>query len=503
MKLLQDINKLLFALSILLSTLSITSCRKLVEAPIPSESIADENVYSTDATSIAVLDGIYISMNANYQPFQGAMSINLLAGLSADELTLYSGYIGSENLFNNYYINRLTQAQGGLPAGAEQWSPLYNYVFRCNAAIEGLNKSSSLTPTSKQQLLGEAKFLRAFYYFYLVNLFGDVPMAITTDPELNTKLIRSTKVDVYKQIVTDLKEAEELLSDNFLDGTLSSTTTERVRPTKWAASALLARVYLYTNDFVNAEDRSTAVINNTSLFGPLPSLNDAFLKNSREAIWQLQPTDIDLNTTEAQTLVLTALGPGYGNPVYLSNQWLNNFETGDQRKELGNWVNSSIYNVTGTTLDTVYYCNKYKVNTSPGITTTNDMSEYFMMLRVGEQYLIRSEARARLGNISGAQDDLNTIRKRAGLPNTAAADETALVIDILHERQVELFCEWGNRWFDLKRTNNIDAVMAVATPLKSNGATTWQSYQKLYPLPYSDLFINNVPNPYLTQNIGY
>jgi hypothetical protein len=131
------------------------------------------------------------------------------------------------------------------------------------------------------------------------------------------------------------------------------------------------------------------------------------------------------------------------------------------------------------------------------------MTEYFMVLRLGEQYLIRAEARAKQGNIGGAQSDLNVIRNRAGLPNTTASDEASLITAILKERRVELFCEWGHRWFDLKRLGKIDEVMNIVTPIKSNGTVQWQSYKALYPLPLGDLFINNIQNPYLTQNPGY
>jgi hypothetical protein len=191
------------------------------------------------------------------------------------------------------------------------------------------------------------------------------------------------------------------------------------------------------------------------------------------------------------------------NPVYLSKQILSSFESGDQRAVLGNWVNRTIYNKTSTIKDTVYYPFKYKLNTGdPTITSssgTANMKEYFMVLRLGELYLIRAEARAHLGNIGGAQSDLNAIRNRAGLPNTTASDQPSLLMAILDERRHELFSEWGHRWFDLKRTGNIDAVMSFITPQKSNGATTWQSYKQLYPIPIEAL--NSSPN--LTQNAGY
>lgn len=476
------------------------SCKKLLEVPPPTNAITENSVYTTDATAIAVLNSLYSNMNilSSDNPIQGNGGIALITGISSDELVLYSGI--TDVVYKSFYQNALRSTPPSA-SGSQHWSPLYNFIFRCNAAIEGLSASTTLTEAVKQQLLGEAKFIRAFFYFYLVNLFGDIPLALTTDPQINSMLARSLKTDVYQQIIKDLKEAKELLSSNYLQETLLATTTERVRPTQWAANALLARAYLFTGDYAKAEAEATVVIDNTSLFS-LTSLNGVFLKNSQEAIWQLQPTELDFNTIEARTFIVPATGPStdlsLANPVYLSDWLLNSFEVGDQRVVNGNWINTTVFNVTPTLTDTVVYPFKYKVNTSPGVTTPGGLTEYFMVLRLGEQYLIRAEARTHQNKIGEAQTDLNAIRARAGLGNTTAADKTSLLTAILQERRVELFTELGHRWFDLKRTGNVDAVMTVVTPQKSGG-TPWQSYQQLYPLPLSDL--QTAPN--LVQNPGY
>lgn len=476
------------------------SCKKLLDVVPPSNAITEDFVYTTDATAIGVLNGLYSTMNARTidNPIQGNGGIALVTGISSDELVLYSGI--TNEVYRGFYKNAL-QATITPVSGSQHWSPLYNQAFKCNAAVEGLNTSTTLTQAVKRQLLGEAKFMRAFFYFYLVNLFGDVPLALTTDPQINTLLARSSKTQVYQQVIQDLKEAQDLLSPDYLNETLLTTTTERVRPTKWAATALLARSYLYMGDYAKAEAEATKVINNNSLFN-LTSLNDVFLKNSQEALWQLQPTLLNFNTSEARTFIIPATGPSTGlllnNPVYLSDWLLNSFEMGDQRVVEGNWIKTRIFKVTPTLTDTVVYPFKYKVNTSPGITSSDEMTEYFMVLRLGEQYLIRAEARAQQNNIDGAQTDLNAIRTRAGLANTTAADKASLLLAILQERRVELFTELGHRWFDLKRTGDVDAIMTVVTPQKSGGVP-WQSYQQLYPLPLSDL--QSAPN--LVQNPGY
>jgi starch-binding outer membrane protein, SusD/RagB family len=486
-----------------LATISLTSCKKLVDIPAPSYAIDDKNVFTNDATAIAVITGIYTGMSNNSGPFTGNQSIALFAGLSSDELTLYNGVTNTR--FIAYYQNALSAIVPPL-AGHEFWTPLYNYVFKCNAAIEGLMSQEAkalLTPAVRQQLLGEAKFMRAFFYFYLVNLFGDVPLAVTTDPFVNAKLGRESRPTVYQLIIQDLIDAKELLSEIFLDGTLVKTTQERVRPSTWAASALLARVYLFSGDWANAENESSSTISNTSFFR-LSQLNGAFLKASlgnKEAIWQLQPTALFFNTQEAITFIIPAAGPTNGlnatNAVYLSNYLLISFEANDKRAMNGNWVNT--ITVSGKTYR---YPFKYKINaqdtTIKATTGSSNMKEFLMMLRLGEQFLIRAEARAQQNNINGAKEDLDSIRIRAGLPKTIANDKISLLNEILHERQVELFAEWGFRWLDLKRTGRVDDIMKTVTPAKANGAP-WKSYYQWYPLPQRDL--DRAPN--LEQNEGY
>jgi hypothetical protein len=460
-------------------------CKKLVEVDPPITSTTGESVYKDNTTAISALTSIYIDLSqaSNSSFATGKTSLSLLCGLSADEFTLYSGNSATDAK-TFFYKNGLFANTTGSP-GSDFWGPTFSIVYRCNDAIERINKSTDLNPAVKKQLLGEAKFIRAFCYFYLVNLYGELPLILTTDYKINATLSRSSKSSIYDQIKIDLKEAQDLLADNFLDGTLLKTTTERVRPSKWAAAALLSRAYLYTGDWANAEAQATSVINNVTLFDTT-SLNNVFIKNSKEAVWQLQPVNSGWNTEDARLFILTSSGPNNQNPVYVSNSILNEFENGDLRKD--NWINSMT--AAGTTY---YYPFKYKK-----ATFNLPVTEYLMVLRLAEQYLIRAEARAQSNNLSGSQSDINVIRKRAGLANTNASDKATLLSAILHERKVELFSEWGHRWLDLKRTGTIDAVMNIITPLKASGAP-WKSYQQLYPLALQE--VHNDPN--LSQNQGY
>jgi hypothetical protein len=462
----------LFSLMILFN-----SCKKFIDIKAPVTSTNAENMFSSDATAASVLTGIYSTMSQIPIGSGGVTSLSLIAGLSADELTLYPS--SSNTSYVRYYKNALSTTPSLNP---DYWKIYYPLIFTANSAIEGISKSTELTPSIKNQLLGEAKFIRAFFYFYLVNLYGDVPLVLTSDYSVNSTLARTSKSAVWQQVIADLKEAQDLLGTEYLKADIFTKTTDRVRPTKWAAAALLSRVYLYNNDWVNAESLANTIIVNSNMYDTV-SLNGVFLKNSKEAIWQLQPVNTGWNSEDARIFVLTG-APSSAKPVFLSSQLLNSFEIGDNRKN--NWVNS--ITVSGTTY---YFPYKYKVATQ-----NSPVTEYMTVLRLGEQYLIRAEARAQQNKISEAQSDLNVVRRRAGLPNTFANDKASLLTAILHERQVELFTEWGHRWLDLKRTNTLDAVMSVVTPQKTG---TWEPIDQLYPIPLSEL----QSDPNLIQNPGY
>lgn len=460
-------------IAIICSLMLSISCKKFVEVEAPPTSLTAKNVYTSDATAIAVLTGIYATMS-NGTIAEGLSGISIRTGLSSDELTLWSA--STDKLLQLLYRNALTSQQT-----VDFWLTMYGRLYTVNSALEGLSKSVGLNPIVKQQLMGEALFLRAFFYFYLVNIYGDVPLVLTSDYTANAVAPRNSTDQIYKQMIEDLNSALSLLSDKYPSSTITTSTDERIRPTKWAALSLLARVYLYTGDWAQAEAKASEVINHTSLFS-LNSLNEVFLKNSSEAIWQLQTVSSDWNTEDGFRFILPG-APSDFFPVYASNFLLSSFEANDQRK--ANWIGN--IDDAGTTY---YYPYKYKVWLS------SDITEHLMVLRLAEQYLIRSEARAQQGKISEAQDDLNAIRQRAGLDPTAANDNSSLLTAVLHERQVELFTEWGHRWFDLKRAGMADVVMATVTPQKGGA---WNPNWKLYPLSFQDIQLN----PNLKQNQGY
>jgi hypothetical protein len=135
-----------------------------------------------------------------------------------------------------------------------------------------------------------------------------------------------------------------------------------------------------------------------------------------------------------------------------------------------------------------YFPRKYKEKSN-----TNSSVEYSIVFRLAEMYLIRAEARAKEGNLSGAKDDLNKIRNTAGLGNTNASTSNEINNAILAERKFELFTEYGQRFFDLKRTGTLDLHLASAKP-------GWNTTDNLLPLPANELIANPNLRP---QNPGY
>lgn len=437
------------------------SCRKFISIDPPTNQIIGTEVFKDDATARAALTGIYAEMMNGRDQFT-THGISLYTSMSADELYYYSP--GTKDEFVN---NNLTGSNDATIATLF-WTPAYRYIYWANTCIEQLERSNSLTPAVQKTLIGEAKFIRAFCYFNLVNLFGDVPLITSSDYTTSQFLPRSSKQAIYEQVIKDLEEAYSLLS---LDA-----GTNTVRPGKWAASALLARVYLYQENWSEAEEWATKIIESGQY--NLTQLQSVFLKDSKETIWQLQPVNPTRNTWEGN-LILPASASSM--PTYLlRSELINAFEPGDGR--LTTWTKSRVY-----LSQTLYYPYKYKVQTGSNIT------EYYVVFRLGEQYLIRAEARLKQNNLQGAQDDVNVIRIRAGLLPLALYDPGAMSNAIEHEYFVEFFSEWGHRWFNLKRTGRATSIIGA---LKGNN---WQETDQLYPIPQSQINANGA----LTQNPGY
>lgn len=464
-----------------------TGCKKFLEIPPPKTTLVGSSVFESEAAAISAQAQVFYNMGFNGNNFS---NYNEFPNLSADEWLTYNNGVDYVQLTKN----TLTADNSRIKT---IWQTSYYSIYLANAVIEGLASSTSISGPVKKELTGEAKFCRAFLYFYLVNYFGDVPLITTTAYQDNATMARTPKNKVYDQIILDLMDAQANLNDNYLSGDLKMVSTDRVRPTKSTATSLLARVYLYKENWANAEAEASKVIAD-SKYKLESSLDNVFLTSSQEAIWQLPSFNANLNSWSGATYVaVSVVAPSASGLAVLNPTFLNTFESGDLRSQ--KWINSQVY---GTTR--YYYPFKYKVRRS---TTVTELETIF---RLAELYLIRAEARAQLGasRIPDAVSDVNAIRRRSrastttsepnplpDLPSTISKDD--LLKAILHERQVELFAEFGHRWLDLKRTGKINDVMQAIAPQKQ---MTWDPRQALYPIPSSEILLNS---NLLPNNPGY
>ena len=447
----------------LLLVLILTSCDSFIEVDMPQSQLTGTSVFTDVSTATAAVADIYARMREGGVATGTASGLSSLMSNYSNEFTFFGTNTDLES-FNrhtlvpsNYYLSNL-------------WNTTYGQIYAANAVIEGLEKATAIKEIDRNTLKGEALFIRAYLYFNLVNLFGDIPYATTTDYATNATLFKATVEQVNQKIIDDLLLSEKLLPENY-------PTEERVRANKSVVIALLARVYLYNEEWEQAALQAEKVIVNP-LYRWEENPATVFLKNSPSIIFSLHPGIAGLNTKDARTFVFSSGPPSKS---VLSNAFLNNFETGDLRKKL--WTRTI---TNGTNSWTHTY--KYKKTTNTGTS-----QEYTILFRLAEQYLIRAEARAQLGNISGAQQDVNKIRNRAGLANTTATTPVSLVGAVLQERKMELFTEQGLRWFDLKRTGLANSILEATQP-------NWKSNQIILPLPESELLLNN---NLLPQNTGY
>jgi hypothetical protein len=460
-----------FILTALVSGLiMLSSCKKLlVIPPNAPDQLETSLLFADSATAVQGILGMYSS---NFDAMGGLSGlVTLYPALSADELIGSHGSLAE--ISDNAIIPGTPQSPGGVTG--DLWNSYYGNttIYQANAAIEGLNKSKSLSASFKNQLIGECKVVRAISFFNLANVYGPVPLPTSTDYTVNAKLPRLPVDSTFAHAAADLSDAAKRLTEMYpSDG--------RARPNKYTALAYLSKVYLYQKNYTAALAAANEVIN-SGLYS-LETLDGVFLEGSNEGIWQAANVGPEYLTKEGAKFV-----PSRSNvaPTFvLTDKLLKAFESGDARRTA--WVKSTT--VSGTTY---YYPYKYKNGQAGQVTTVN---EQYMMIRLAEVYLIRAEAELQLGNLSSAADDINVIRTRAALPSTTASTKDDLMAAVMQERRIEMFCEWGNRWYDLKRTGTANLILSQEKPL-------WPAdgHALLYPIPLGQLRLN----PTWKQNPGY
>ena len=439
--------------------LGITSCDNALDVDLPSNQLSSESVYASEPTAEAAVNGIYQSMVADF--FYNR--VHTVLGETADELVPRTG------IANIYSSNEIPETDGTINAN---WGELYKTIYNANNVIEGLTKSTSINAVKSKQWIAEAKFLRAYSYFYLTNLWGNVPLVLTTNVDVSALLPQFSQETVYAQILLDLTDASKDLPSDY-----KNYDQERIRATKWAAEALLARVNLYLERWNEASSHASAVINETGTFGLITGLTDTnspFIADNKESILQIPYFNVDY-TYEGSSVFTTG-----GTLLLRKGNVL--FETGDARKT--NWT-IDINDRLGVFLGIAPRKYQNDFGDSP--------SERSTLLRLAELYLIRAEARVKSNDITGAQQDINAIRNRALLDNTTVTNPNQLLDLIALERQREFFAENGHRWLDLKRTGKLDETLSVLSD------KIWKTTDNLYPIPEPAIR----SNPFLNQNSGY
>lgn len=456
------INNFIGFLQLCLVVFCCTSCEKYLSIDPPNDKLATETVFSDSTSASLAILGIYSDMAGSNSGFLASQM--RWAGFNSDELA----FSGSRIEWLQFYENNLSAENGELLLN---WNQLYKHIYQANNIIMGVENSANIGTTAKDKLIGEAKFIRGFLFFYLINNWGDVPLILSTDYRENESMPRIAVNEIYDQVSKDLKDAVRALPALY-------PTSERVRPNKSVAVALLARVQLYQKNWQDAANNASLLIS-SSEYGPLSTTESCFLKESRETIWQLYPAS-RYDTYDGYYFVPSSLTNSTIPSYLVSDVLYNSFEVGDKRKT--SWI--GIKEVGGALY---YFPYKYKQRSKTD-------TEYTVMMRLAEQYLIRAEARANTKDLKGAIADLNVIRNRSGLTDLPENLNQSEVISLVErERRHELFCEWGHRWFDLKRTGRAGEV------LKAVKGNHWQDTDMLWPIPLNQL----VSNPFLKQNNGY
>lgn len=437
----------------------LSACTKDVLDVSSNQYVLDSKAITNAKSAEAAVYGVYNQLqNVEYYGGAGFGSLCFLLGDNAK-------WTGSLNYFNSLVNHTYSSDNTAITSG---WNAIYATINAANNVIDGVPSvvDPLLTQVNRDRFQGEAYFIRALAYFDLVKTWGGVPIILkpTRGTIDGVGIKRSTADATWAQIKSDLDKAESLLP----------ATINRNRANKTTVYALRARYYLYRKDWVNAEAEAGKILNDvnyTPLAGPYATFFKT--KGSKESIFELAASTSDQNSLSANWLSPADGGVRQWAPNDAIAALLKNPNIGGNRVEL---IKSLSVADPNSYVGILYYRG------------TKDDPAY--ILRVAEQFLIRAEARTQIGvNLSGARDDLNAVRTRAGVPLSTANTSADLFDAIEAERRVEFALE-GHRWFDLIRTGRANAVLGISVN---------DSYRFLLPIPINDL----KADPDLTPNPGY
>ncbi len=445
-----------------LGALLLASCEELVEVDAPANQIGSAQVFEDVQTANAALTGLYAGLRDNSVLSGNASGTGSLLGSYSDDLDCYFlDQNGLMDLYNNQQQETNTYV-------ASIWSRAYGQVYYANAIIYGAQHARDLSDGDKNRITGEALLVRSLIYFYLQELFGDIPYTTSLDYEHNRSLGKTDAAVVLEQLVSDLTDAISLLEDNYRNA-------ERIYPNRKVAELLLARIYLLQEEWALAEQIAESILQ-SPLYQFQPDLNEVFHKGGTHILWQLKPENSGDAAKEAGFYYFTGAAPN--NNYTLTQDLLSSFASGDLRKQA--WMTEVSFNG-----DSWYRPYKYK-------NRIDNTDEYSVVFRLEEVYFILAEALAKQNRADEALPYLNATRERAGLDALASLSSEDFITELLAEKRREFFAEFGHRFSDLKRLGRLDELRAV----KPN----WEDDDQLWPLPQNELLMNPNLNP---QNPGY
>ncbi|SEW46408.1 Starch-binding associating with outer membrane [Chitinophaga sp. YR573] len=470
-------------LSIILITLC--SCNLLDQTS--ESSFTPDNFYKNADDAKAAVNSVYDAM-------KGANMYDQVMWVLQDQATDDAEWGGGRSTAN--------QAKNDLdkytftPATStfqSVWSAAYQGINRANTVLARV-PAVPMDTALKSRLLAEAKFMRGFYYFTLVRLFGGVPLILQETTSLNDLAVaRATADEVYTQIIADFSAAEIVLP-------LTYTGADAGRATRGAAKAFLAKVYLTRADWPAAAVKSKEVMD-LGFYGLWDNFADAFAlpnKNGKEAVFEVQAVGGGLGEGSYMQGYMRPNFDrvngiaGFGDDPVTANLY-NTYRAQDKRRD----VTIKLYTPTGTppapaSVTFPAYVHKYL---DPSATANGEGSNNFPIIRYADVLLMYAEAlnEQAAGNVN-AYDAVNSIRKRAGLedfPVTLSQDQFR--DSVLLERRLELAFE-GHRWYDLVRTKRLISAMQA-----QNSSITVAERNYLYPIPQTERDVNKN----LTQNPLY
>ncbi|WKN44994.1 RagB/SusD family nutrient uptake outer membrane protein [Tunicatimonas pelagia] len=472
-------------IGLIVSTLFLLgACGDLLN-PEPVDSILADNFWQTAEHAEAGISAIYDGV-AFDNMMRNLISFTVIA---SDEARNVPGTSGARQRMEDHQYT--AQRQGNT---RDLWRNTYLRMQWANDALENIPQisDSRLDVNNKREnLLGEAHFVRAYQYFYLTRLYGRVPLVLDvtkTVEEEAVNVTRNSLPEVFDQIISDLEQAIDLLPEE-----QETEQFTRIRATKGAARALLAKVYLWRGhkdfgggnaDFEEAASLAEQVIS-SSLYSLVDGVNyaDIFTVNGQltsESIWEISFENDEVNGNALHN----EFQPGPIGRVrnVPTQKLLDAFDArpGDLRRA----ITIKEVDVPEDNNNELFYTGKHE---QVGLDDPN-----VVVLRLADIILVRAEALNELGRTTEAIDLLNQIRTRAGLAPVTVSSQDEVRNAILEERLVELAFE-GKRWYDLKRHDI--AVQEVESLSEENGNT----HQVLWPVPQDD----RDRNPNLDQNPGY